>query len=47
MPSELLKKDIREASIDREDGPTELADLYEVSPHAMSLKLMKVLSSKD
>lgn len=46
MPSHLLKVDIRSASIDSENGPTELADLYEVSPQAMSLKLMRIVGDK-
>jgi Zn-dependent peptidase ImmA (M78 family) len=46
MPTEFLLKDVKGAFIDPEAGPTELAKLYEVSPQAMSIKLMELLGDK-
>jgi len=46
MPSELLKEDAKSAFIDPDEGPTELASLYEVSTQAMSIKLMQLLGDK-
>lgn len=46
MPTELLHEDVSEVLIDLVEGPKELAELYEVSEQAMSIKLMQILGKK-
>ena len=46
MPTFLLKKDIKDFYIDFNDEPTEIAQLYNVSTQAMSIKLMELVGEK-
>lgn len=46
MPSFLLKKDVKNFYIDFNEEPSEIAELYNVSPQAMSIKLMELFGDK-